>query len=227
MIIPRQYIIFGMPVGALSGLRGLGADEYNLANPSNPCPPGLQLINGSCFRSPGTQETPYGTIAIPEEGPPENNTIAQRILGGGAVCAKERVSAGPYAYEQNICRDPQGNIIGGADNIAETAWVAASLRNPANPQIFPPAPTAVTPATPAGGRSTSPANPAPTPANGSGNAAAQHQNPAQNPTTVQGSKETAGTGKQIAPAGDEDGGNSFVILAIAAVGAFFLLKGGK
>jgi hypothetical protein len=113
-----------------STLAGLGfQDEFALANPSNPCAPGLHLVNGSCFRSPGSDGNPVA-------GPVENLDIAARILGGGATCRTERVDVGPYAYEQNICRDPGGNILGGADNIAEHAFVEASLRNPGNPVLF-------------------------------------------------------------------------------------------
>lgn len=120
-------------------LAGIGYDEMRLANPDNPCAPGLHLVNGSCFRSPGPDGNPVA-------GPQENNTTAARILGGGATCRTERVDVGPYVYEQNICRDPGGSIIGGADNIAEHAFVEASLRNPQNPVLFTVVPTRETPA---------------------------------------------------------------------------------
>jgi len=113
------------------GVWGMG-DTYDLAHPENPCAPGLELINGSCFRSPGTQSTPYGEVAIPLAGPSSNLTLAASILGGGAVCQTERVDAGPYAYEQNICRDAAGNILGGADLIAEHVFVQGSLVAPTN-----------------------------------------------------------------------------------------------
>jgi len=238
MMVPSNFIRYSVPSPALGGLRGLrggrgmrglGEDGIYLANPDNACPPGLVLINGSCFRSSGSQSTPYGTVAIPDAGPESNNDVAEKLLGGGATCNVERVSNGPYSYEQNICRDANGNIIGGADNIAETAWVEASLRNPSNPQIFvTPAPTDSGGAqsreqgtqTGRGGSQTG----AP---NGSGNKAAQTQTPGTDPKTVQGSKESkevvGGDGEQAAA----DDGNSFVILGIAAVAAFFLLKGGR
>jgi len=99
----------------------------------SPCAPGLTLINGGCLRAPGTQETPYGTVAIPLAGPQANNAIAAGILGGGVTCKTERVDAGPYAYAQNVCRGGNGQIIAGADLEAESAYARNLLQTLGQP----------------------------------------------------------------------------------------------
>ncbi len=217
MMVPAVYVRHNQWV---SGLQGLG-DEYNLAYPDNPCAAGLTLINGSCFRSPGTQVTPYGTVAIPLAGPVTNLDIAEDVLGNGAVCATERVSSGPYAYEQNICRDRYGNVIGGADLIAEHAFVQEQLYSPPAVVSYGSAP-----------------KPAPKPdlpplSSGSGSGSpAQNQTPAQNPKTVQGSEQTTGNDplKMIEGwAGDFDlsGSKGIILLIGAGLGLYLLMGRGR
>jgi hypothetical protein len=224
MIFPSSLIRYPRSYTGLSGF-GIGADEMRLANPDNACAPGLTLINGSCFRSPGTQNTAYGPVAIPIAGPDSNLNTAQQLLrnagNAGATCATENISEGPYSYEQNICRDATGKIIGGADNIAETAFVNASLRNPANPQIF-----TSTGAT--NGATPPPAAKPPAPAgNGSGAFGAQQQQPGQNPNTVQGSADKpAGGGEKEKAASTPDNTQLYLILGAALIGVV-LLKGGR
>lgn len=233
MIVPSKLIRYNTAVTSLRGLRGMGADEFALANPNNACAPGLTLIGGSCFRSPGTQNTPYGPIAIPTVGADSNNNIAEKILGSGASCNVERVSNGPYAYEQNICRDAGGNIIGGADNIAETAFVTASLRNPSNPEIFNTSPTSPasssSSAAGSGTNNTSRGGTNTTSGNGTANTASQKQQPLQSPDTVQGASQTkqsnSGNSNQTTDNAETD--NTFLIVGAVAVGLFLLMKGGR
>lgn len=109
----------------------------------NPCAPGLEFINGNCFRAPGTQDTTYGPVAIPLAGPVENLTIAAQAYGPGTTCATERVDVGPYAYEQNVCRNAAGSLVGSADLMAETLYVRNQLNTlgqPVAPQVAPPVP---------------------------------------------------------------------------------------
>lgn len=148
-----RYIPLTYPLGPgpMLGLGGVG-DFTAYVNGDlqtfrdNPCAPGLNFIGGNCLRSPGSQSTPYGTVAIPLAGPQSNLAIAAGILGGGATCTTEKVNIGAFAYEQNICRDPQGNIIAGADAEAEHAFVQAQLRAVGGGQIAPPLTAGITPA---------------------------------------------------------------------------------
>lgn len=125
-------------VQGMAGGRGLGAFTQYINGDlqtfgDNPCAPGLTFIGGHCFRAPGTQETPYGTVAIPLAGPAGNNAIAAGILGGGVTCKTERVDAGPYAYEQNVCRNPAGVIMASADLEAEAAYARRQLQTVGQP----------------------------------------------------------------------------------------------
>jgi hypothetical protein len=106
-----------------------------------PCAPGLSLINGSCFRAPGTQSTPYGDVSAVIAGPDSNNLTASQILGGGAICKLENVTSGPYSVPQNVCRDAAGNYLGGADLIAEHAYVQGQLATWGQPVTVRPATT--------------------------------------------------------------------------------------
>jgi hypothetical protein len=94
----------------------------------NPCAPGLQFINGSCYRSPGSLETTYGTVAIPTAGDSDNLITAAAALGAGATCKTETIDAGPYTYTQNVCRNAGGNEIANADLLAETLYVQRQLQ---------------------------------------------------------------------------------------------------
>jgi len=140
--IAQRRIVPNVGVGALTALVNGDVQTFSDA----PCAPGLTLINGACFRAPGTQNTPYGAVAIPVPGSERNNREAAQLLGGGVTCATENVNVGPYAYKENVCRNPAGNIIANADLTAETAYVRQQLAT--GNRVPAPMPVTRTPNTP-------------------------------------------------------------------------------
>jgi len=208
MMIPTRYLHTGM--------RGLGVDEMQLANPRSPCAPGLHLVDGSCFRSIG----PGGN---PVAGPQENNNIARTLLGGGATCNREMIGVGPYAYEQNICRASDGSVIAGADAIAETAFVQASLRNPGNPQVIPAAGQQQPVLYGARPNRVPPPAPVSRPVVHGGSAV---QSPTQAPVLPPEHAVTKKPQKGVEEKEEKgEDGNFLLILGAIAAGVFFLLRG--
>lgn len=215
MIVPSRFIRSSFN----TGMRGLGYDEMRLTHPENACAPGLKLVGGNCFRE-------IGPTGNPVAGPDSNNDIAEQVLGAGVSCDREMVDVGPYVYAQNVCRDRTGNVVSGADEVAEHNFVQQSLyAKPGQPFVYN-AGAAANTASGVRQNVTPPAAPAvATPPVTHGGS--QVQSPTQAPTTQQGKNETPAGGGAKQTVAVEDNSNSLLIVGAIAAAAFFFVRGGK